>query len=425
MNDTPFLSHALPALLFGFVFYYPFFMAYVWMAGGLAHAWVFERQRDVAIDPLTALPATPLVTVVVPCFNEAPHLREVIEQLMRTRYPNYEVIAVNDGSTDGTGTLLDAMSREYSRLRVIHNASNQGKAVGLNTACQLAQGEFILGIDGDALVDVNAIAWLLMPMLRSERIGAVTGNPRIRTRTTLLGRMQVGEFSSIIGLIKRSQQLLGVLFTVSGVIAMFRRRAVLEVGFWSPDVLTEDIDISFKLQLAGWRLYFQPCALCWILMPETLRGLYRQRQRWATGGIQTMMRYSGRILRPRQWRLWPIYIEYLTSVAWAYAMAVAVVFFFLSPLLPDDSAWRSRLLPHWQGTLLAMTCLLQRFLSLWIDRKYDRNLLRYFVATIWYPIAFWVIAMLTTVIALPTAMARRRGKRAVWISPDRGVSNAP
>lgn len=425
MNDNHFLSQTLPAMLFGFIFYYPFFMAYVWMAGGLAHAWVFERRRDVGIDPLTALPATPLVTVVVPCFNEAPHLREVIEQLMRTRYPNYEVIAVNDGSTDGTGTLLDAMSREYSRLRVIHHASNQGKAVGLNTACQLAQGEFILGIDGDALVDVNAIAWMLMPMLRSERIGAVTGNPRIRTRTTLLGRMQVGEFSSIIGLIKRSQQLLGVIFTVSGVLAMFRRRAVLEVGFWSPDVLTEDIDMSWKLQLAGWRLHFQPCALCWILMPETLRGLYRQRQRWATGGMQTMMRYSGRIMQPRQWRLWPVYLDYLASVAWAYAMFAALVFFFLGPLLPGDSAWQSRLLPHWQGTLLAMTCLLQMFISLWIDRRYDRNLLRYFLATIWYPIAFWVITMLTTVVALPTAMARRRGKRAVWISPDRGVSNAP
>jgi biofilm PGA synthesis N-glycosyltransferase PgaC len=425
LNNGHFLSQTLPALLFGFVFYYPFFMAYVWMAGGLAHAWVFERRRYVGIDPLTALAATPLVTVVVPCFNEAPHLREVIEQLMRTRYPNYEVIAVNDGSTDGTGALLDAMSRDYSRLRVIHNASNQGKAVGLNTACQLAQGEFILGIDGDALVDANAIAWMLMPMLRSERIGAVTGNPRIRTRTTLLGRMQVGEFSSIIGLIKRSQQLLGVIFTVSGVLAMFRRRAVLEVGFWSPDVLTEDIDMSWKLQLAGWRLHFQPCALCWILMPETLRGLYRQRQRWATGGMQTMMRYSGRIIRPRQWRLWPVYLDYLTSVAWAYAMVVALVFIFLSPLLPGDSAWRSRLLPHWQGTLLAMTCLLQMFLSLWIDRKYDRNLLRYFLATIWYPIAFWVITMLTTVVALPIAMARRRGKRAVWISPDRGVSDAP
>lgn len=71
--------------------------------------------------------------------------------------------------------------------------------MGLNTACQLARGEYILGIDGDALVDADAIAWMLHPMLGSERIGAVTGNPRIRTRTTLLGRMQVGEFSSIIG----------------------------------------------------------------------------------------------------------------------------------------------------------------------------------------------------------------------------------
>jgi biofilm PGA synthesis N-glycosyltransferase PgaC len=129
MTLNHFLAQTLPVLLFDFVFYYPFFMAYVWMAGGLSHAWVFERKGDVGVNPLALLPSQPLVTVVVPCFNEAPHLREVIEQLMRTRYPNYEVIAVNDGSTDGTGELLDEMTKEYGRLRVIHNASNQGKAV--------------------------------------------------------------------------------------------------------------------------------------------------------------------------------------------------------------------------------------------------------------------------------------------------------
>lgn len=425
MTGGSFFSHTLPVFLFGFVFYYPFFMAYVWMTGGLAHAWVFERQGDVGIDPLRALTATPLVTVVVPCFNEAPHLRDVIEQLMRTRYPHYEVIAVNDGSKDGTGDLLDALALEYPRLRVIHHASNQGKAVGLNTACQLAQGEFILGIDGDALVDENAIAWMLLPMLRSERVGAVTGNPRIRTRTTLLGRMQVGEFSSIVGLIKRSQQLTGMLFTVSGVLALFRRRAVIEAGFWSPDVLTEDIDMSWKLQLCGWRLHFQPSALCWILMPETLGGLYKQRKRWAIGGIQTMLRYSGQILRPRHWRLWTIYSEYLVSVVWAYAMAAALLSLCVSPFLPSGSAWSSRLLPQWQGALLALTCMLQMLVSLSIDRRYDRDLLRYFAATIWYPLAFWLITMVTTVVAVPAALARRRGKRAVWISPDRGVTDAP
>jgi biofilm PGA synthesis N-glycosyltransferase PgaC len=338
MTSAHFLAQTLPSLLFGFVFYYPFFMAWVWMAGGLSHAWCSSASATSTSIRSTCSPFHPLVTVVVPCFNEVPHLREVIEQLMRTRYPNYEVIAVNDGSTDGTGELLDEMTKEYSRLRVIHNASNQGKAVGLNTACQLARGEYILGIDGDALVDVDAIAWMLQPMLASERIGAVTGNPRIRTRTTLLGRMQVGEFSSIIGLIKRSQQLVGTLFTVSGVLAMFRRRAVIEVGFWSPDVLTEDIDMSWKLQLSGWQLRFEPRALCWILMPETLRGLWKQRLRWAVGGIQTMLRYTPRILRPGNWRMWLIYAEYMTSVVWAYAMAAVLVIGLVRPFLPDRLA---------------------------------------------------------------------------------------
>ena len=114
MSLSNFLTHALPMVLFGFVFYYPFFMAYIWMAGGLSHALFFEQRLDEAIDPQLILPATPQVTVVVPCFNEAAHVREVIEQVMRTRYPNYEVIAVNDGSTDGTGEILDAMALAYS-----------------------------------------------------------------------------------------------------------------------------------------------------------------------------------------------------------------------------------------------------------------------------------------------------------------------
>ncbi|MCY1524622.1 poly-beta-1,6 N-acetyl-D-glucosamine synthase [compost metagenome] len=113
----------------------------------------------------------------------------------------------------------------------------------------------------------------------------------------------------------------------------------------------------------------------------------------------------------------------MVSVVWAYAMALVLVISFIRPFLPHESAWHSALLPHWQGTLLAMTCILQMLLSLWIDRRYDRDLMRYFAGTIWYPIAFWTITMATTVVALPNALIRRRGKRAVWTSPDRGVSS--
>lgn len=81
-------------------------------------------------------------------------------------------------------------------------------------------------IDGDALLDRDAAAYIVEPMLYNPRVGAVTGNPRIRTRSTLVGKIQVGEYSSIIGLIKRTQRIYGNVFTVSGVIAAFRRSAL-------------------------------------------------------------------------------------------------------------------------------------------------------------------------------------------------------
>jgi biofilm PGA synthesis N-glycosyltransferase PgaC len=412
----------LRELLFSFVFYYPFFMAWVWMAGGMAHAMVFEPRRHIRANPLMLLPSTPLVSIIVPCHNEEGQIAEVIAQLMRMRYPNFEVIAVNDGSRDGTGRILDALARRWRRLRVIHNSANQGKAVGLNTAVLLARGEFILGIDGDALIDPDAIAWLLQPMLASGRVGAVTGNPRIRNRTSLIGRMQVGEFSSTIGLIKRTQQIVGRLFTVSGVITMFRRKALLESGFWSNDVLTEDIDISWKLQLAGWTIRFAPHALCWILMPESLVGLYRQRQRWATGGVQTVLRYSLQMAHPRHWRMWPVWAEYVLSIVWAYLMFAVLLLAAARYWLPPE--WQVGFVPQWHGALIGMVCMLQMFVSLWVDRHYDRNLMHYFAWTVWYPLAFWMINMFTAVIAVPSALLRNRGRRAIWRSPDRGVAYA-
>ena len=91
---------------------------------------------------------------------------------------------------DATGAILDEMAAEHPRLRVVHQATNQGKAVGLNTALALSRHEYLLCIDGDALLDPYAAKWLMRHFLTSPRVGAVTGNPRIRNRTTLFGRLQ-------------------------------------------------------------------------------------------------------------------------------------------------------------------------------------------------------------------------------------------
>jgi biofilm PGA synthesis N-glycosyltransferase PgaC len=411
----------LDILLFDFTFYYPLFMSYLWMTGAIAYYFHYERDSLKCSNPLALLSETPLVSIVVPCYNEQDNIREVVHALSQLHYPNYEVICVNDGSQDGTGAILNELLSSYPILRVIHQARNQGKAVGLNTAALLAKGEYLLCIDGDAMLDADAISWMLRHFLSGPRVAAVTGNPRIRTRSTLLGRVQVGEFSSIIGLIKRAQRIYGRLFTVSGVVTMFRRRALLDIGFWSPDMLTEDIDISWKLQVKHWAVRFEPRALCWILMPETLAGLWKQRLRWAMGGCQAIIKYAFIFNKWRMRRLWPIYIEYVASVLWAYAMALVIVLWMAGLVFPMPQRWQITLVPGWHGVLIGTTCLLQISVAMLLDRKYDRGLFRHIFWMIWYPLAYWMLNLFTTVTALPKILLRERGKRAVWTSPDRGV----
>lgn len=414
--------HDLIHRLQDFVFYYPFFMSYVWIIGGILHFFLLEEGRVVSQHTIAA-GGVPKISIVVPCFNEGANARQVIGHLCGMHYPNYDIIAVNDGSTDRTGEILNEMAATTPRLLVVHHARNEGKAVGLTTAASVTTAEYLLCIDGDALLDHDAVEWMLEHFLTDPSVGAVTGNPRIRTRTTLLGRMQVGEFSSIVGLIKRTQQVYGRIFTVSGVITMFRKAALADVGYWSSDMLTEDIDISWKLQCRDWRVIYEPHALSWILMPETLKGLYRQRLRWSKGGIQVLRKYAGTLLQPGQIMMWPLFAEYLIGIVWAYSMSFILLLALVGIFYPLPPDWHVSAVPHWHGMLLVATCAIQLIVGCMIDRRYDEKLLFYFLDTVWYPVAFWLISMITTVIALPAVIFRSRGKRAVWVSPDRGFQH--
>ena len=282
--------------LLGFVFYYPLFMSFLWMTGAALFHWRYERG-EAPWDRPRALPDTPPVSVLIPCYNEGDNAQETLSHALALDYPEFEVIAINDGSADDTGEVLERMAAQHPRLRVVHLAQNQGKAMALQAGALLARHEILICIDGDALLDRHAAHWLVRHFVESREVAAVTGNPRIRNRSTLLGRVQVGEFSSIVGTIKRAQRIFGRIFTVSGVIAAFRKSAVHQVGYWSADALTEDIDVTWKLQRAGWDVRFEPNALTWILMPETLRGLWKQRLRWAMGGAQVLLKNLDAALR--------------------------------------------------------------------------------------------------------------------------------
>ncbi|MEZ5611395.1 MAG: poly-beta-1,6-N-acetyl-D-glucosamine synthase [Rhodocyclaceae bacterium] len=414
------LLEIVAAGLFGFSFYYPLFMAYLWMTGGLFY-WAHYERHDPAPDSPPPLDHYPPVSILVPCHNEAACIGETVDALLAIDYPEFEILLINDGSTDETPMVINALAQTHDRVRAVHLAENQGKAVGLNTAALLARHDFFLCIDGDSRVDPHCLRWMMRHLVHSPRVAAVTGNPRIRTRSTLLGRVQVGEFSSIIGLIKRAQRTYGKVFTVSGVMVCFRRAALHEVGYWSPDALTEDIDISWKLEVRHWDVRFEPSALCWILMPETLRGLWRQRLRWAMGGTQVLFAQKGVLAQWTNRRLWPVYLEYFASVAWAYSMGLVFLLFGLGLLfeLPPELRIRS-VLPGWSGLVIGTTCLLQVGVSMFLDHRYEKRLARYYYWMIWYPLAYWLINVSTTLVALPAVIIRGR-KRATWKSPDRGL----
>ena len=408
-------------ILFGFAFYYPLFMAYHWMIGALYYFFHYEiKQGRVNAPP--PLPMTPSVTFLVPCHNDQGIVTETIEHLLQQNYPDFEVIAINDGSSDGTGRILDELAGRHPRLRVIHLAANHGKAMGLTAGALLTRNEFLICIDSDALLDKNAANWMMWHFLSSARVGAVTGNPRIRNRSTLFGRIQVGEFSSTAGLLKRAQRTYGRLFTMSGVIAAFRKSALHQAGYWSPDMLTEDIDITWKLEIAKWDVRFEPRALCWILMPETLTGLWRQRLRWAMGGAQVIFRHFRELRSWRERRMWPIFLEYFVSMLWAYTMLITFALWGAGKFFELPQAFQvPTLSPGFSGVLIGITCMLQVAIALMMDSRYEKGLFRYYFWMIWYPVAFWVINVFTTVVGTPRILMRRTGKRATWRSPDRGI----
>lgn len=406
----------MDALIANYLFFFPLVMSLVWTTGALYTWFRYERHTPRHDSPPDASHLPP-VSIIIPCFNEAAHVVETIRCALAIRHPDFEVIAVDDGSTDGTGVILDSLAATSWRLRVVHQPFNQGKAVGLKAGALEAMHEILICIDGDARIDPHAPTWIAAAFAADQGLGAVTGNPRIANRSTLLGRMQVGEFSAMIGIIKRAQLLLKRLFTVSGVIAAFRKSAVQQVDYWTLDALTEDIDMTWKLQRAGWRATFEPHALVWILTPETLHGLWRQRLRWAMGGAQVMRKNIDIFWRQRSYGMRLLMLEMIASVTWCYLLAISSLVWLIRHFVMAEQLFPLAA----SGLILGVCCVLQFTAGAIIDRRYDERVMRDLVWSIWYPLAFWLLQFATTIVAYPLVLMRRQGTPATWVSPDRGL----
>jgi biofilm PGA synthesis N-glycosyltransferase PgaC len=401
-----------------FIYVYPLFMSFVWMTGALIFYFRLERKLKIPPTPKEYL----YFSILIPCHNEELQIEQTIMRLLELDYPNYEIIPIDDGSSDGTARMLHDLSKKHEKVRAVYLRENQGKGAALNIGCLAAKGDLVLTIDADAFLDPRALKWMVWHFDRFPRVGAVTGNPRVLNRTTLLGKIQTGEYSSIIGLIKRTQRILGKVLTVSGVIAAFRKQALLSAGLWDKDMVTEDIDITWKLEKLFWDVRYEPRAVCWVLVPETLKGLWRQRLRWAQGGIEVLKKNFNIWQDWKQRRLWPVYVEYVFSAFWTYAFWGVITMWLIQVLfnITFPVTLKPPIPPRWTGSILALTCVIQFSVSMFVDHVYEKKFFKYLFWVIWYPFVYWMISALTVVVAVPKALFKKKGVKAVWKSPDRG-----
>ena len=158
------------------------------------------------------------------------------------------------------------------------------------------------------------------------------------------------------------------------------------------------------------------------MRPETLKGLWKQRLRWAQGGAEVFLVNLRRLFHWQHHRMWPLFLEYACSTLWAFAYAITILLFILSRLmpLPDNLAVHSLFPPEFTGMLLGLMCLLQFVASLYIERRYEKKVAKSLFWVIWFPMVYWMIGLLTTLVAFPKVMVKRQRSRARWVSPDRG-----
>ncbi|MED1472097.1 poly-beta-1,6-N-acetyl-D-glucosamine synthase [Bacillus salipaludis] len=403
-----------------FLFYYPLIMGIVWIIGSIIYYTKKERNHNF---PAFNREELPFVSLLIPAHNEEQTIEDTIRYASKLNYPDYEIIVINDGSKDRTLEILKSIVDSYPKLRMVNVVDNKGKANALKQGVLASKGEFIATIDSDAILDPDALNYVIPHFItphNGERVGAVTGNPRIRNRTSLLSKIQIVEYSSIIGLIKRTQRVLGKVMTVSGVFVVFRKKALLDAGMWDTDLITDDIGVTWKLQRNFWDIRYEPKALCWMLVPESIKGIWKQRLRWTQGGIEVILRHRDIFFDWRQRRLYPVYFEQVLSVLWAICWFISTLIFLYRLIFIHHYIMPTM----WIGNYLSFICLVQFFVALYIERNYEKGILKFLLWGIWYPILYWHINALLVIMALPKGlMILKKNKKqfATWESPDRGL----
>ncbi len=237
------------------------------------------------LDPETG----PLVSVLIPCFNEEKVIVASLARILHSNWKKLEVLVLDDGSTDATAARVREAFDGEPRVKLL-SFENGGKARALNRGLAEANGEIIVALDADTLFPPDTLPQLVR-WFSDPEVGAVAGNAVVGNRLNLITRWQALEYVTAQNLERRALAALGAVTVVPGAVGAWRRAALEALGGYPHDTLAEDQDLTLACQSAGWRVEFDPEARAYTEAPDTVAGLLKQRFRWSFGTLQCLWKH--------------------------------------------------------------------------------------------------------------------------------------
>lgn len=311
----------------------------------LCIGWFFYK------NPAKGKVGNELVSVIIPVYNQKSMVRFVIEAIYQSTYQNLEVIAVNDGSKDGTKEILDELAKKYPSLKVIHK-KNEGKRKAVAAGFYSSTGRYIALIDSDSIVDNRAITEIMKTFNANPQIGAIVGNAKIwNIEKSFLAKCQDAWYDFAFNVHKTTESVFGNVLCCSGCLAGYRRETIENfIPYWSNSNfhLSDDRELTTYAiaspwarkelsslsqiammsaskyddsedrlltaqSLVNWKAVYVPSAIVYTDAPEKLKGFFKQQIRWKRGTVRTNFFVTSFFWKKNPIMSFLFYVEFMTT----------------------------------------------------------------------------------------------------------------
>jgi peptidoglycan-N-acetylglucosamine deacetylase len=334
-------SHLLTSVFIVFIILSLLRILFMAIMASKQHRW----EKKYGLKPFWASDGTgaPLVSIIVPAYNEEVNAVSSMENLLRTDYPNFEIIFIDDGSKDLTFEKVKAAFKDNQQVRVFTKI-NGGKASALNFGIQQSQAPFVICIDADTKLLSDAVSKLMMHFGEVEyhngkKVGAVAGNVKVGNKVNLLTRWQSIEYISSQNFDRKAFAFVNAITVVPGAIGAFRKAAIEEAGGFTTDTLAEDCDLTIRMLRCNYIIENENNAIAMTEAPETVKMFIKQRFRWSFGVMQTFWKNRDMLFSNRNKSLGWIALPNILLFQYVIPSVIPLAdFFMLVGLLTGNAA---------------------------------------------------------------------------------------